>query len=262
MAATTSQDSQFHYGPRSAAMITSVSDAGPTWCDTLEIRYQTDPEFIEAALPPPLEPTVEPVVRVSVSMGTHENGTAFGEGRITLQARMGDRVGEYPILVVHDQEWSVTNDRERLGLPARFGKLDARITGKRVEYGILREGLNVAHMVGQVSGQEQPAPVVRQEFGFRARRSFERPGVLEADPEIVLITRTIEERRAAKTDGIVRLGGSRLDPIREFKVRRTHGMRLSQQFIDVSARVIGTVPAADFGPYLHHRYDLDPIDRS
>ncbi len=259
MGAKGSDAADSHYAARSRPSEPSAPSE-PAWCDTLEVRYTTDPDLIEAALPSPLVPTDDPVVRISISIGTDDDDRPYGSGRITLQARYGDRVGEYPVLVVHDREQNVFDDRERLGLPAKVAKIDSRMTGRRVEYGIVRQGLNVAHIVGQVSGQEQPTPSVRHEFGFRTHSTFDEPGVPSEDPELVYITRTIEERRAAKTDGIVRLGGSHLDPIRTFTLRRTQGVRLSQQFIDVSAQVIGSVPANDFQPYLHHRHDrpLDP----
>ena len=99
----------------------AAGGAGPVWRDTLEGRYLTDPDAVAAALPAPLEPTGDPTVRVAIATGTNPDGSSFGEGRVTVQARHGSIVGEYPLVVVVDTEHALLEARERFGDPARPG---------------------------------------------------------------------------------------------------------------------------------------------
>lgn len=241
----------------------AAGGAGPVWRDTLEGRYLTDPDAVAAALPAPLEPTGDPTVRVAIATGTNPDGSSFGEGRVTVQARHGSIVGEYPLVVVVDTEHALLEARERFGDPAHLGSVTGTITDRRIEKRIGRHDHNVVHLVGVVDGPEAPTPTSRTEFTFRTKRSIDHALDLAEDPELVLVTRTIEERRAATVGGIVRLGGSPFDPVRDLPVRKTHGLRIAQQFVTLSARSGGHIPADSHRPFLHHRYDPSPVaDRS
>lgn len=254
-----------HYAARPDAQHIDLAagGAGPVWRDTLEGRYLSDRDAVAAVLPPPLEATEDPTVRVSISTGTNPDGSPFGEGRVTVQARHGSIVGEYPLLVVVDTEHALFDARERFGEPARRGLITGTIKERRIEKRISRNDQHVVHLVGVVEGPEAPTPGSRTEFTFRTRRSLDEAVGLAADPEIVIVTRTIEERRAATVGGIIRLGGTPFDPVRELPIRKTHGLRVAQQFVTLSARSAGHVPADSHRPFLHHRYDPSPVaDRS
>ena len=61
--------------------------------------WETDPELIAAVLPPPLEPGPEPLVRLTITTVEMPGLPAFGAGWFGVQARHGDRVGEYPLFM-------------------------------------------------------------------------------------------------------------------------------------------------------------------
>ena len=261
----TSSTKTRHYAARPDAdpVDLAAGGAGPVWRDALEGRYLSDVDAIAAVLPPPLEVTDDPTVRVAIATGTNPDGSSFGEGRVTVQARHGSVVGEYPLLVVVDTEQALFEARERFGDPARRGVITGSINDRRIEKRISRNDQHVVHLVGVVEGPEAPTPATRTEFTFRTRRALDGAMALAEDPELVIVTRTVEERRAATVGGIVRLGGTPFDPIRELPIRKTHGLRIAQQFVTVSARSAGSVPAASHEPFLHHRYDPSPVaDRS
>lgn len=253
-----------HYAARPDAPVLDLAagGAGPVWRDTLEGRYLTDPDALAAVLPPPLEATEDPTVRVSIATGNNPDGSPFGEGRVSVQARHGSIVGEYPLFVVADSDQAVLEARDRFGDPAHRGVIGGSIDGRRIEKRISRKDHNVVHLVGVVEGPESPTPTSRIEFTFRTRRALNEPMDLAEDPELVIVTRTVEERRAATVGGIVRLGGTPFDPIRELPIRKTHGLRIAQQFVTLSARSAGHVPADSHRPFLHHRYDPSPVPAS
>lgn len=261
----TSSTKTRHYAARPDAQPTDLAagGAGPIWRDTLEGRYLTDREAVAALLPPPLEPTEDPTVRVTIATGTNPDGSSFGEGRVSVQARHGSIVGEYPLVVVVDTEPALLEARERFGDPAHRGVITSTIKDRRIEKRISRNDHHVIHLVGVVEGPESPTPSSRSEFTFRTRRALDQAMGLADDPELVVVTRTVEERRAATVSGIVRLGGTPFDPVRELPIRKTHRLRIAQQFVTLSARSAGRIPAEAHQPFLHHRYDPSPVaDRS
>ncbi len=66
------------------------------WSTSLTAIFETDPDVLAAVLPPPLEPTDEPLVRVSVA--TVDLGGVKKE--ISLALLDGVQVGDYVILHV------------------------------------------------------------------------------------------------------------------------------------------------------------------
>ena len=99
------------------------------------------------------------------------------------------------------------------------------------------------------------------EFTYRTLRAHDDGCRLAADPTLCLVKRTIEERRATLIGGLVRLGQSPYDPLNALPVRNTQSVRLSQQFVTTTVSELCSVPAVDYQPYLHQRYDdLSAVD--
>lgn len=246
------------YGPSSNGFA-FVEPDGPVWVDNLETVYVTDAATIAAILPPPLSPGPEPIVRVAISTAADDRGGTTGEARISVQASWDDIVGEYVLFVGMTSEGSALHARERFGEPAHQADITSTINHtRRIANRVARLGHTVVQVIGMVEEPQQSDHVVRTEFAFRIDRSVNDPSALASDPELVAMTRSIEARKAAKVTGIVRLGDSPMDPIRDLAVRQTHRSHLAQQFVTVDAKVVDTVAAADFLPYVHQRYDHIP----
>lgn len=246
------------YGP-SAHGFGLIAADGPIWVDTLETIYRTDPTTVAAILPPPLAPGPDPVVRVSISTASDDGGVTTGAARVSVQASWDTMIGEYVLFVGTTNEAEALNARERFGEPAHQADITSTInTQRRITNRVARLGHTVVQVVGMVEEPQPPERVVRTEFAFRITRSVGDPSALAADPELVAITRSVAERKAAKVAGIVRLGNSPIDPIRDLVVHRIDRSRLAQQFVTIAAKVVDEIPAADFLPYVHQRYDQAP----
>jgi acetoacetate decarboxylase len=253
--ATGAASKPVRYGP-SADGFGPLAIDGPVWVDNLETIYRTDPTTVAAVLPPPLAPGPDPVVRVSISTASDDRGATTGVARVSVQASWDTMVGEYVLFVGATTEAEALNARERFGEPAHQVDITSTINGqRRIANRVVRLGQTVVQIVGMVEEPEPPERAVRTEFAFRIIRSVSDPSALAADPELVAITRSVEERKAAKVAGIVRLGHSPIDPVRDLVVRHTDRSRLAQQFVTIGAKVVDEVPAADFLPYVHQRYD-------
>ena len=89
------------------------------WSEAVTAIYETDPGIIAAVLPPPLEVGPEPLVRVTITKVEMPGLPVFGAGWIGVQARHGDRIGEYPIFMPMTTEQSTIGGRETYGAANR-----------------------------------------------------------------------------------------------------------------------------------------------
>jgi len=70
------------------------------WATSFVAIYETDPDVIAAVLPPPLEPSDQPLVRVTVASVDLGRGLPpFGAGTFAVQARHEGTVGNYPLVM-------------------------------------------------------------------------------------------------------------------------------------------------------------------
>ena len=225
------------------------------WSDSLEAVYLTDAEVVAAVLPPPLEPGPEPLVRLNISTVSMPGGHVFGAGWFGVQARHGDLLGEYPLLMPMSTEQATVGGRETFGEPKKIAQITADRNGDSV-YGVIsRMGFTVAEIRGTVVGEREPTIGLKIDFYFKLLPSPEGPGMLDGDPFIVHSHKHTTERKVELVDGEVTLGDSPLDPVSDLPVREVRSIILAQRATVVDARTVGTVPAADLIPFVHQRYD-------
>ena len=120
------------------------------WSDSLEAVYLTDAEVVAAVLPPPLEPGPEPLVRLNISTVSMPGDHVFGAGWFGVQARHGDLLGEYPLLMPMSTEQATVGGRETFGEPKKIAQITADRNGDSV-YGV------ISRMGFTVSGSRPPA---------------------------------------------------------------------------------------------------------
>src|SRR6476620_6580385 len=112
---------RIRYGARSAEELRSreieATSVG-AWATTLTAHYETDAERVAAGLPPPLEPTDEPLVRVTIATVDLGGGRPpFGAGTVAVRARHEGTVGDYPLVMPMTTEQAVVGGRETFGEP-------------------------------------------------------------------------------------------------------------------------------------------------
>jgi acetoacetate decarboxylase len=226
----------------------------PTWSESLEAVYETDPDLIADVLPAPLEPGPEPLVRVNITtvrMGDLE----FGAGWFGVQARHGDVVGEYPLFMPMTTEQATIGGRETFGEPKKIGEVSNRRDGDRVEGTIARLGFPLVELRGTVTGPRPGSTRQSCDFYFKVSPSPERPGELDADPILVHSYKDHTFRVHDGVEGDLILKDSPLDPIADFVVRRVVDITWTERSSVIRGKVVGTVPRADLLPFVHQRYD-------
>lgn len=234
------------------------------WVDSFEGRYLTDSSVLAAVLPPFLEPAERPLVHVSVATWAGDDGMPQGRAHLSVAARHGHTEAEYPLLVCHTDDARLIEAREVLGHPAKLAEITSRISGKRIDNAVIRHNRPVLRLIGVVEAPADADSGVRREFTVRITRDAADPSRLEADPVLCLVEHDVEERRAVKIGGVVRLGRAPRDPVADLALRSVDRLRLAQQRRVTRVSPITTVDASAFEPFLHQRFDdlhVDPVPR-
>ncbi len=225
------------------------------WSEAVTAVYETDPGIIAAVLPPPLEVGPEPRVRITITKVEMPGLPTFGAGWIGVQARHGDRVGEYPILMPMTTEQSTVGGRETYGEPKKLAEVDVTRTGKRVEARIARMGAVLCEIVGTVTETRENYELEKTDFWFKLSPSAETPGQLDQDPLLVYGEKTERARLHEGIEGELIIKEAPLDPIADLVIRRVVDINWTERASTQVGRIIGPVPQRDLAPYLHQRYD-------
>jgi acetoacetate decarboxylase len=244
------------YGPRLEQRSREMeASSAEIWSQAVTAVYETDPDVIAAVLPPPLEPGPEPRARLTITAVEIAGMPGFGAGWFGVQARHGDRVGEYPIFMPMTTEQSTVGGRETYGEPKKLADVWVRRDGDAVEAGVARMGFTVCEIRGRVSERRDGYEREKVDFWFKLSPSAETVGALDQDPLLVYGEKVERARVHEGIDGEVILKDSPLDPIADLVVRRVVDINWTERTSSQVGRIVGPVHRQDLAPYLHQRYD-------
>ena len=180
----------------------------------------------------------------------------FGAGWIGVQARHGDRMGEYPIFMPMTTEQSTIGGRETNGEPKKLAEVEVHRDGDRVEARIARMGFD--HLRDRGHGDRDP----RQLRDGQDRLLVQAVAVAARRRASSTRTRCSSTARRPRRPGCTRaiegeliLKEAPLDPIADLVVRRMVDLNWTERASTQVGRVIGPVPRADLAPFMHQRYD-------
>jgi acetoacetate decarboxylase len=231
------------------------------WSTSLTAVYETDPDAVAAVLPPPLEPTGEPLVRVSVARVDLGKGRPpFGAGTFAVQASHEGQVGNYPLVMPMTTEQSVIGGRETFGEPKKLAGVTLDRDGGRVTGRVTRLGTTFIEVSGTVA-EDLPVPddLHRIDFYFKFLPAPDGKG-FDGEPALVYCHRTESTRSLSRVDGTVTLRESRFDPVADLPVRRLVSLTLSERRSVQTGEIVTRVPGEWIAPYAHQRYDdLSPV---
>ena len=247
---------QIRYGARDEQRSREIeATSAEIWSTAVTAIYETDPELIAAVLPAPLEPGDEPLVRLTITSVEMAGLPAFGAGWFGVQARHGDRLGEYPLFMPMTTEQSVIGGRDTYGEPKKIAEVWATRDGDAIDAGIARMGFTVCEVHGRVTEARAPYEKAKCDFWFKVSPSAETPGELDQDPLLVYGEKTEKARVHEAIEGELVLKDSPLDPIADLVVRRVVDLNWTERASTQVGRIIGPVPRANLTPFLHQRYD-------
>ncbi len=233
----------------------AVGPDGPKmWSRNLVVFYETDPDVVASVLPRPLEPT-EPHVRLNFAQVDMPNGEPLGAGTFSVKCRHGDVEGVYDLLMIMTSEAAVLGGRETFGEPKKIGHASVLYDGTNVVAVMNRKGVDIVEIRGTVAEQLQPEPL-NERFAFYFKFLLDPEGHgFDADPSLVHVRRTQEDRLRQRIDGDITLRESPFDPVVDLPVRRIVSMTYTENHQTQTGRIVEQVPGEWIWPFRHQRYD-------
>jgi acetoacetate decarboxylase len=220
----------------------------------LSVRFRTSPETIERLLPPPLQPTADPVAAVTIGRWTSSCLGDFHSGVLYLAATYEGVEGNYVLALYMDSEPPIVFGREMFGEPKKLASVGFAVDGDHAHGWIDRNGVRILEVQADTETDEGPAHVERCTYNFKARTAADGRG-LQEDALLTRASFTSEVLMQRVGPGTVHLGHSVHDPLDEIEVvevvRAVHGRDETQ----ARCAVLTSVPAETFLPYHYGRQD-------
>jgi acetoacetate decarboxylase len=253
------------YGARSEAERRNreaEATATAVWAKNLTAWYETDPDIVRAVLPRPLEPTGEPLVRITITITEIGDRPPFGAGVVAVRARHEGTVGDYALVMPMATEQSVIGGREMFGEPKKLGEVSLTRDGDQIVGTMTRLGVTFAEVSGRVTGPlELPEEQTRTAFYFKFLMDPSGKG-FDTEPALVYCYRTEQYRSYEQVEGTVTLRESPFDPVVDLPVRRLTELTYSERSSQQRGEIVSRVPSEWLEPFAHQRYDdLSPLGK-
>lgn len=139
------------------------------------MQYQTTREFARSVLPPCLEPADHPTITVAfMAFMEWVHGLPNRAGRdraavIGLNARHGDKVGEYYLTVLETEEVNIVTGREFWGMPKKQGFVDFFEDGEQFHGFAGRKEHTLIEMTGNLGASHPGGGEETEDYYFDLR---------------------------------------------------------------------------------------------
>lgn len=227
------------------------------WSTSLTATYETDIDVVKAVLPPPLEATDSPHVRISIGKVDLGRGMpSFGAGTFAVAAAHEQTTGWYPLLMPMTSETAVVGGRETFGEPKKLADMEVSRDGDDVRGTVARMGTTIIEIAGRVTEELEPPPERdRLDYYFKYLPRPDGDG-FDAEPSLVYCHRHETTRKIERVDGDITLRDSQFDPVADIPVRSILDITLSERQSSQQGEIIARVPGELVLPYMHQRYDI------
>lgn len=221
----------------------------------LSVTFETTPEAVGTLLPPPLEPTPEPLGSAWVGEVSHSNAVGpFMGAALYLRARYRDIVGNYCVTMPLSTPEAVTFGRELYGEPAKLAKTVFEQQDEHVWGYAERHEIRYMSLRGRMT---EPAHASREQsssFFFKYSHRVDGMG-FDDPPLLVLLTRDTNVTVARRGRGELVFRESVHDPVSDIPVRQVIDAVYTEGHTYTSGRVLCEVDPDQFLPYAFTRID-------
>ena len=245
---------------KNAAEIRRIEDrlAAPAFLQGrfLTVTYLTRPEIVKQVLPPPLEPTAEPLVSVGVATFRSSNCVgAFAGGALCVRARYKDLEGEYCLAMPMSTDVAIIFGRELFGEPKKQGKVRLERDGDVMRGQISRLGVDYITVEARLT-EDLPVsgPTYTDRFHFKFMHAADGHG-LEFDPILIHARFRNELKVMKRGTGRAILKRSHHDPLSEIEIVEPRAATYIEGDIYAKAQRLTTVDAQRFMPYAFQNID-------
>lgn len=220
----------------------------------LSVDFLTDPDWVAAVLPPPLEPAGEPRVTAMVGRWQSNCVADYNGAGLYLAARHGDVEADYVLAMWMSTDRALIYGRDLFGEPKKLGTGQVHRAGDRLNGWCDREGTRLIELDVELETHHGPTAMTGRNFNFKARPAANGIG-LEEDAILTLASFDNELTTNSEGRGQVRLTGTPHDPLGEVEVAEVlRGAYIEGSLIS-SCAAAATVPADVFLPYHYGRMD-------
>lgn len=226
----------------------SLNDVRFTNGRMFSVEFETDRDWVKAILPPGLETVDDPKVVASICDFGGGSCGPFRGGVIHVNARHGDKLGNYSLFMFMDSDNALLFGRDLFGEPKKMCTADVEVAGNRVHGAIERGGVRLIEIDAMITQDIEPRASEGYDFNYKCALAIDGMG-LQGDPQLTGATMRTVATRTAVTDARLHLNGSIHDPLHEIPVGKTTGSFYIEGDIFASANLITTVPADAFLPY-------------
>ncbi len=221
----------------------------------LAVYFETTTEAIRELLPPPLEPTPNPLgVALFTEIGNSNCMGAFNGGGVYLQARYQDITGHYCVAAPRSTVDSVTVGREIFGEPTKLAKVVFETTDEHVWGHAERHEVRYVSARGRYDEEKAPGRDEFHSFQFKFLPRSDGTGC-EYPPRLVQVISTLNTTTAKRGRGELVFRESAHDPLADIPVSQVVEAVYSEGQAYASAHVLCEVDPEAFLPYSFARSD-------
>jgi acetoacetate decarboxylase len=220
----------------------------------LAVEFLSDPEFVAAVLPPPLEPLAEPRMRAMVGRWESNCVGDFNGGCVYVACSHDGIEGEYNIAQYMDGDAATIFGREVFGEPKKIARSSLRSRDGTMRGTIERGGLDLITIEAELDRDNGPFETTRESYNIKSRPAADGHG-LEEDAILTHAHYEIKARVSLEGSGRLALAGNVHDPLDEIPIREVLRATYFEGDLAAKVEVAARIPAAVFAPYHHGRND-------
>jgi acetoacetate decarboxylase len=220
----------------------------------LSVEFTTDESFIEAVLPPPLEPTDTPTVRAMVGRWQSNCVADFAGGSIYVSAQHEGVVGEYVLAMYMDGDVPTIYGRDLFGEPKKIARSALLRRGDNFRGWVERNGVRIIEIQGQLDKDTGAFDAEGYNFNFKARPAANGIG-LEEDAILTQAKFDVQATASLEGAGSVVLRGTVHDPLDEIPIRSVEKATYAECDLIGACEAVATTPADVFLPFHYGRHD-------
>ena len=224
----------------------------------LTVTFETSQEAVRALLPPPLEPTPEPLGSAWVGeIGNSNSVGPFMGAALYLRARHGDIIGNYCVTMPVSTSEALTFGRELYGEPKKLAKIIFEQQDEHVWGYAERHEVRVLSLRGRMTGAAATGRRETSTFHFKFTPRADGIG-FDSPPHLIHVTGDTNTKVARRGRGELVFRDSAHDPVSDIPVRQVVEAVYTEGDVYTTGRVLCEVDPKAFLPYAFGK--MDAID--
>jgi acetoacetate decarboxylase len=221
----------------------------------LAVQYLTRPEIVAHVLPPGLEPTAQPIATLLMGHWGRSNVChAFSGACFYVQARHGDRIGDYCLAMQMSSDAAIIFGRDTFGEPKKYGVTTLERNGNELVGTVSRYGQTIIDVRARMEAPVANPPTGFTNFHYKFLPRCDGQG-LEWDPVLVVADFEVFNARVESGTATLSLATTPLDPLGEIEIVEMLGATYSECDTRARCRELARVDAAAFLPYAYSKFD-------